>query len=207
VKATSPRKYRNSEKRDVTRKQNRAAIETAAWEVFCTIGMDAATIRDIVKRSGVSPGTFYNYFQTKEAIFAVLSQNVLDRIRTETRVARARAKSLEELLFLSYGAYLNALRSIDGALAFIDRNQHHIRSQLHPSPAMSGLAAELEQDLRRFVSPSTTSQQDRMLMASIIIAAGAESVLHAVGKPRSMRYLREFLSKFMLRGLSEWQSS
>lgn len=208
VMKTSPsRKYRASEKRKVTKQQNRAAIEAAAWDVFCTIGMDAANIRDIVNRSGVSPGTFYNYFRTKEAIFEVLSQELLERIRSETRAARAKATSAEELLFLSYQCYLNLLQSIDGAMDFIDRNQHHIRSQLYPSSAISGLAADLEKDLRRFVPPPSMSQQDRVLVSSIIIAAGAEAVLRAGRKPRiSMKYLLEFLTKFMIRGLSEWQS-
>jgi AcrR family transcriptional regulator len=79
MKASLPRKYRSSEKREATKEQNRAAIEAAAWEVFCMTGMDAANIRDIVNRSGVSPGTFYNYFRTKEAIFMSLSQKCIRR--------------------------------------------------------------------------------------------------------------------------------
>ena len=116
MKAVPPRKYRASEKRQATKEQNRAAIEAAAWEVFCTIGMDAANIRDIVNRSGLSPGTFYNYYRTKEAIFEVLSRNGLERIRTESREARARAANAEEFLFLCYDSYLNLLQSIPGAL-------------------------------------------------------------------------------------------
>ncbi len=205
MKTSPPRKYRTSEKRKVTKRQNRAAIEAAAWDVFCTIGMDAANIRDIVNRSGVSPGTFYNYFRTKEALFAGLSQNLLERIRNETRAARAKATSAEELLSFSYQSYLNLLQSIDGALDFIDRNQHHIRSQLYPSPAMSGLTRDLEQDLRRFVPPAAMSPRDRLLVSSIIVAAGAEAVFHVGRKPRiGMNYLREFLTKFMMKGLSEW---
>ena len=201
------RKYRTSEKRQVTKQQNRAAIEAAAWEVFCTIGMDAANIRDIVNRSGVSPGTFYNYYRTKEAIFEVLAQGLLERVRTECRAARAKATSVEELVSLGYQAYLNLLQSIDGALDFIDRNQHHIRSQLLPSSAMSGLTVDLEEDLRRFVPPAVMSRQDRVLVSSIIIAAGAEAVFHVGRKPRvSMKYMLDFLAKFMMRGLSEWQA-
>ena len=207
MKTSPSRKYRASEKRKATKQQNRAAIEAAAWDVFCTIGLDAANIRDIVNRSGVSPGTFYNYFRTKEAIFKVLSQELLERIRSENRAARAQAASAEELLFLSCQSYLNLLQSIDGAMDFIDRNQHHVRAQLYPSSAIAGLAADLEEDLRRFVPPPAMSQQDRALVSSIIVAAGAEAVFRAGRKPRiGMKYLLEFLTKFMMRGLSEWQS-
>jgi AcrR family transcriptional regulator len=202
------RKYRASEKRKATTQQNRAAIEAAAWEVFRTVGLDAANIRDIVNRSGVSPGTFYNYYRSKEAIFEVISQGLLERIRTESRAARRRAGSLEEYLSLCYESYLNLVRSIDGAFEFIDRNQHHIRSQLYPSAAMSGLAADLEEELRRFIPGSAMSRQERVLAASIIIAAGAEAVFHLGRKPRvRMEALREFLATFMLQGLNRWRSA
>lgn len=203
---TNPsRKYRTSEKREATKEQNRAAIEAAAWEVFCTMGIDAANIRDIVRRSGLSPGTFYNYYRTKEAIFEVLSQNVLERIRSESRAARAKAASVEEFLSVCYESYLHLLQSIDGALSFIDRNQHHIRSQVNQSAAVSGLTADLAEELRRFVPPGVMSLRDRVLVSSIIIAAGAEAIFQAGRKRWTMKHLREFLTNFMLRGLCGWQ--
>jgi AcrR family transcriptional regulator len=206
MNAVAPQKYRTSEKRNATKGQNRAAIEAAAWEVFCTIGMDAANIRDIVNRSGVSAGTFYNYFRTKEAIFEVLSQQVLERIRTETRAARATATNLDEFLSLCCHSYLDLLQSIDGALPFIDRNQHHIRSQIYRSSAVSGLAEDLEQELRQFLPTGAMSRQQRLLAASIIIAASAETVFHASRKPGlSVKHMRDFLTKVMTKGLSGWQ--
>ena len=206
MKTSPPRRYRTSEKREVTRLQNRTAIEAAAWDVFCTVGLDGANIRDIVKRSGVSPGTFYNYFGTKEAIFEVLSQNVLERIRSESRAARAQATNLEEFLLACYESYLRLLQSIDGAMTFIDRNQHHIRSQVYRSAAVSGLTADLAEDLRRFLPDRAMSLRERVLAASIIIAAGAEAVFQAGQKSRTLKDLREFLSNLMLKGLSAWQS-
>ena len=208
MKTSPQRKYQASEKREATKEQNRAAIEAAAWDVFCTKGLDAANIRDIVTRSGVSQGTFYNYYGTKEAIFEVLSQNVLERIRSESRRARAKATSMEEFLSVCYESYLHLLQSIDGALSFIDRNQHHIRSQIYHSSAVSGLAADLAQDLRRFVPRGAMRPRDRMLAASIIIAAGAEAVFQAGRRrPRAMKDLGAFLSNFMLQGLSGWGSN
>lgn len=132
---------------------------------------------------------------------------MLERIRTETRAVRAKATSVEEFLSLCYASYLNLLQSIDGALGFIDRNQHHIRSQLYPSSAMSGLTADLEMELRSFIPPAAMSHQDRVLVSSIIIAAGAEAVFHISRKPRiSMKYLSRFLTKLMIGGLSGWPS-
>lgn len=168
--------------------------------------MDAANVRDIVNRSGVSPGTFYNYFRTKQAIFEVLSQDLLERIRAASKAARSKASTLEELLSFSYEAYFNFLRSVEGASDFIDRNQHHIRSQLYPSSAVSGLTADLEQDLRRFLPSPVISRPERLLIASIVIAAGAEAVLQSSGKRRiTTEHLRRFLTKLVTQGVSGWQ--
>jgi len=205
MKPPPSRKYRASKKRETTKEHNRAAIEAAAWHVFSTIGMDAANIRDIVKRSGVSQGTFYNYYRTKEAIFEVLSQNVLERIRSESRAARSKAASPKEFLSACFESYLYLLQSIDGALSFIHRNQHHIRSQIYRSSAVSGLTAELAEDLRRFVPPGAMSPRDRVLVSSVIIAAGVEAVFQVSRKRLTMKHVREFLASFMLKGLSGWQ--
>ena len=206
MKTAPAQKYRDSEKRKITKEQNRAAIQKAAWEVFCTIGKDAANIRDIVNRSGLSPGTFYNYYRTKEAIFEALSQELLNRLRAETRASRAKATNLEELLFRCYDSYLHFVESIEGAMDFIGRNQHHIRSQVYPSSAISGLLEDLADDLCRFVPGMT--KRDRALVSSLIIAAGAEAVFRLNREPRaSMKYLRDFLPKFMLNGLTGWNAS
>ena len=160
----------------------------------------------LVNRSGVSPGTFYNYYRTKEAIFEAVSQELLDRLRAETRASRAKASNLEELLFRSYDSYLHFVESIEGSMDFIGRNQHHIRLQLYPSSAISGLLRDLANDLRRFVPGMST--RDCALVSSLIVAAGAEAVFRLKRERRaSMKYLRDFLPKFMFKGLSGWETS
>ncbi len=44
---------------------NRQAILNAGLEVFAATNFDNATISDLVKASGLSVGTFYNYFGDK----------------------------------------------------------------------------------------------------------------------------------------------
>ncbi|WP_395664349.1 TetR/AcrR family transcriptional regulator [Methylocella sp.] len=199
------RKYRASEKREQTRQQNSAEIQAAAWRVFCSVGLDGANVRDIVKQSGLSPGTFYNYFRTKEAIFEVVAQNLFERLREATRAARARARDVDELVVIAYSSYLEFLQATEGALEFTDRNQHHLRSQLYPSTAIAGILQDLEQDLRRFIGRDAMSDEDVFLFASMIIAAGAEAVFSATRLPGvGPGALLAFLTKFMLRGLGAW---
>ena len=56
-------------KRERTKTANRQAILDAAREVFGELGYDAATVRDIIRRTGLASGTFYNYYKSKEEVF------------------------------------------------------------------------------------------------------------------------------------------
>ena len=62
-------------KREQTKVQNRLAILDAAREVFGELGYEAATVRDIIRRTGLAAGTFYNYYRSKEEVFAALADD------------------------------------------------------------------------------------------------------------------------------------
>ena len=49
-------------RRERTKQANRAAILDAARDVFAEIGYGAATVRDVIRRTGLAAGTVYNYF-------------------------------------------------------------------------------------------------------------------------------------------------
>ena len=53
----------------------RQEILAAARRCFARNGFHSATITDIVRESGVSQGTFYLYFQTKDDVIAALADD------------------------------------------------------------------------------------------------------------------------------------
>ena len=59
-------------KRERNKAQNRAAILDAARDVFTELGYDASTVRDVIRRTRLGSGTFYNYFPDKESVFRAL---------------------------------------------------------------------------------------------------------------------------------------
>ena len=68
-------------RRAFNRADNRAAILQAARQVFAELGFGGATVRDIIRRTNLATGTFYNYFDSKESVFSALN----DEIGTELR--------------------------------------------------------------------------------------------------------------------------
>jgi len=54
-------------------------ILDAARDVFLASGFSAASMEEITRRAGVSKGTLYNYFPTKEALFTTVIQAEMQR--------------------------------------------------------------------------------------------------------------------------------
>lgn len=65
--------------RIVDHEARRAELLQGAEEVFATEGYAALSMRQLAKALGVSTGTLYHYFPTKQALFDALVDKVVDR--------------------------------------------------------------------------------------------------------------------------------
>ena len=92
-------------KRERTKVANRQAILDAAREVFGELGYDAATVRDIIRRTGLASGTFYNYYKSKEEVSDALADDGARRFRPLLRVEFERAVDFESYLRGAISAY------------------------------------------------------------------------------------------------------
>ena len=54
-------------------KNTRGKIVSAAWELFYKNGYDDTTVEEIIELSGTSRGSFYHYFNGKDALLSSLS--------------------------------------------------------------------------------------------------------------------------------------
>ena len=53
-------------------KTTKKKIVSAAWKLFYEQGYDNTTVDDIVEKSGTSKGSFYHYFEGKDALLLSL---------------------------------------------------------------------------------------------------------------------------------------
>ena len=53
--------------------QTKKKIVSAAWRLFYEQGYENTTVDDIVELSGTSKGSFYHYFEGKDALLSSLS--------------------------------------------------------------------------------------------------------------------------------------
>ncbi|HET8649044.1 MAG TPA: TetR/AcrR family transcriptional regulator [Gemmatimonadales bacterium] len=81
--------------------ERRAAVLTAALEVFVEMGFERATLQDVADRAGVTKGALYHYFDSKNELYLEV---IRDRIAAQVQASQALvaaaepSKSREELL-------------------------------------------------------------------------------------------------------------
>lgn len=68
-------------------RQTRSALVLAARGVFEEKGFDEARIGDITARAGTAYGSFYTYFDSKEAVFRELVQTFAETVFTASRAS------------------------------------------------------------------------------------------------------------------------
>ncbi len=84
-------KRRPSEPVRADARRNRATVLDVAQRIFATEGI-AVPIAEIARRAGVGVGTVYRQFPTKEALFAAIVQDKIDRLADEVTALAATAR-------------------------------------------------------------------------------------------------------------------
>lgn len=87
-----------SGRREQTKANNREAILGAARAVFADSGYEAASVRDIIRRTGLASGTFYNYFRSKEEVAKAIAADAAERLRPILHACREQAVDFEAYL-------------------------------------------------------------------------------------------------------------
>jgi AcrR family transcriptional regulator len=107
--------YLTPGKREQTKAANRLAILDAAREVFGEMGFEAATVRDIIRRTGLSVGAFYNYYRSKEEVVAALAADGALRFRPILHAEYLKATDFESYVRGAIQAYFEFIAEEDRA--------------------------------------------------------------------------------------------
>lgn len=133
-------------KRERTKAGNRRAILDAAQEIFTEMGYGAASIRDVVRRSGLAAGTFYNYFPDKQSVFQAVLEEHTTALRQRLREARGRARDAETIVREGFETYFSFIVEDRPLFEMLRRNAGTVR-ELFDTPALELGIGELREDL------------------------------------------------------------
>jgi AcrR family transcriptional regulator len=70
----------------------RALVLDAARAAFFELGLERASVREIARRAGYTPGAIYSYFASKEEMYGALLAESLERLNAAVAVAVAAAR-------------------------------------------------------------------------------------------------------------------
>jgi AcrR family transcriptional regulator len=84
--------------------QTRERIYRAALKLFAEQGLQATTVDEIVAAADVAKGTFFNYFRSKEEVFAVFIEIQLGKVARAAKQARKGGASIRDVLRRTFQA-------------------------------------------------------------------------------------------------------
>jgi AcrR family transcriptional regulator len=92
------------------REARRSDILAAARRLLERDGYERLSIRDVAAGAGVSPGTVYTYFASREGLFGALYAERLERFHAQIAPACASARTPHEVFRAIADAYLDMYR-------------------------------------------------------------------------------------------------
>jgi AcrR family transcriptional regulator len=188
-------------RRERTKAANRAALIEAARDAFGALGYAAVGVRDIVRRTDLAPGTFYNYFPDKEAVFRAVVAETGAEVRRRVRAAHASARTFPEFVEAGYRAYFTAIVADPATFAFVRRNLDVLGATGLEHEMPLG-AAELAEDLGALVARGELSARDGDDCAPARVAVGVElGTRMAEREPPDMDGAVRFATDLFLRGV------
>lgn len=161
-------------KREQTKLANRRAILDAAREVFAELGHESATVRDIIRRTGLASGTFYNYFRSLDEVFEALADDGAARFRPILRACWEASNSFEGYLRAAIQAYFDFMADEHEAW-----QAHHPAGEKHPqmrvqTPEMERVFEEVRDAFLQAMEHDAAPRVDADYLAAACIAMARE---------------------------------
>lgn len=161
-------------KREQTKLANRRAILDAAREVFAELGHESATVRDIIRRTGLASGTFYNYFRSLDEVFEALADDGAARFRPILRACWEASNTFEGYVRAAIQAYFDFMAYEHETLP-----GHHPAGEKHPhmrvqTPEMERVFEEVRDAFLQAMELDAAPRVDADYLAAACIAMARE---------------------------------
>jgi len=187
-------------RREQAKAANREAILAAGRQVFAELGYEGATVRDIIRRTDLAAGTFYNYFKSKEDVFQALAEDAARRFRPMLRAAREQATSFESYLRQAVTAYLR-FRSGEHALLGLTGPPLRARAS---TPEMTALFEEVRGGIEDVIARGLAPKVDAEYLACACIGMAQEVAdCMLMRDPHDLAGASDFICDMVLGGLAQ----
>ncbi|MBT9369201.1 TetR/AcrR family transcriptional regulator [Rhizobium sp. CSW-27] len=160
----------------------REQIMEGAKAVFMRLGFDAASMNDITREAGVSKGTIYVYFDSKDDLFAAMMEQERTRLAESMRDILDGSEEVEEGLY-RFGVALTRKITTEGTISAM-------RTMISVAPRMPILSQRFFQD---------DSMNIRFFLERFLIRQVAKGALLVDDVSRAARHFIELSSGTFLK--------
>ncbi len=192
-------------KRELQKQQVRERLLAEALHLFSEQGLEKTTVADIVDRTGIARGTFYNYFTDINSLFDALIESHNTRVKESIQQARIQSDNVYDYLFHTFKNYFDLIGT-EEMIRFHVVNQAHIRQSSYQSEIIKVIVKNLNRDLKSDLKINAFSEKYEFLLLSyMLVGAPPELFLatHTTDINLSSEQLAAFLAKLFHKVLME----
>jgi AcrR family transcriptional regulator len=189
-------------RREERKAQNRAKLLLAARQVFAEKGYGEATAREIVRRTDLATGTFYNYFTDKLDVFHALLEEMSEKGRALVRAQRqAPGRTLEERVANAYRAYFEWAVAENDLFEVFRRNAGSIGLMPDREPFELGIS-ELIEDLTEWAEAGDLPSAEFDYLATAGVGMGFQVATRLVERdPPDIEGATRFCTRMFMGGV------
>ena len=92
-------------KRQINKKNNRESIITSSRKILTEKGIDNASVREIVSIANLGSGTFYNYFNDKNAVFLIIIERLVNEFSNYFMKKINEAQSFDQTVEIAFNSW------------------------------------------------------------------------------------------------------
>jgi AcrR family transcriptional regulator len=192
-------------KRATQKEQVRKRLLQEGLILFSTLGLEKTTVADIVLKSEVARGTFYNYFPDTQSLFDALIEELNLSVKSAIQQTRKESDNVYDYLYGTFKSYFDLIGTPE-MIHFHILNQAHIRQSSYQSDIIKTIVKNLNRDLKSDLKiKSFTEKYEFLLLSFMLVGAPPELFLatHTSDINFSTDQLATFLAKLFHKVLME----
>lgn len=198
----SERKIESSNKRELTKSNNRSLIIASGVNVFVEKGVAEATVRDIIRLTGLASGTFYNYFKSKEEVLVAIFDDFASEIGENIRSNKhAVPKDFESFLRIKISTFLNYINNKPEIYLIMSNNHNLVTNFSINTPQIileiDYLKEEVMEGIKEGVFPKIDVDLFALVTRPVVDSLAQEMILQ---KKLSVEECTERCVNFLLKG-------
>ena len=196
--------FKTQNKRQINKANNRSLIIDAGINVFLEKGISNTTVRDIITKTSLASGTFYNYFKSKEEVLIAALDDVAILIGQELRDQRSKARNLEEFVSFQVRPFFEFAQDHSDIFMILNSNLNDVQSFNIETPMMSLELEYLKEDVIKAIKKGILPDVDVDYFCAIMRHVTEGVALSFITNKNSNKNINEsikFCTNFIVNGI------